>query len=121
MANLKPNAKYKCFKKDEAFIVGEIYKTNDEAIIIDSEGDERPFLSAADEYFFDRFEEVVVSSTPSYYDNSKGSLYKVAQDRGWNPYLFDVVKRLERGGKKDPLEQEIDKTIALLQLWKSEL
>lgn len=58
--------------------------------------------------------------TPEYYDNSKGSLYKVASERGWNPYLFDIVKRLERGGKKDPLETEINKTIALLELWKNE-
>lgn len=62
-----------------------------------------------------------VIKTPSYYDNSKGSLYKVAQDRGWNAYLFDAVKRLERGSKKDPLHLEIDKTIALLQLWKEEI
>lgn len=62
-----------------------------------------------------------LSGTPPYYDNSNGSLYKIAEQRDWNAYLFDVVKRLERGGKKDPLEQEIDKTIALLQLWKKEL
>lgn len=58
--------------------------------------------------------------TPIYYDNTKGSLYKVAEQRNWNAYLFDIVKRLERGGKKDPLIQEIDKSIAVLQLWKSE-
>lgn len=52
-----------------------------------------------------------------HYNNDKGSLYKVAQDRNWNAYLFDVVKRLERGGKKDPLEQEIQKSIDLLNLW----
>jgi hypothetical protein len=59
--------------------------------------------------------------TPSYYDNSKGSLYQVANQRGWNAYLFDIVKRLERGGKKDPLKQEIEKSIAVLQLWLKEL
>lgn len=52
-----------------------------------------------------------------HYNNDKGSLYKVAQDRNWNAYLFDIVKRLERGGKKDPLEQEIKKSIDLLNLW----
>jgi len=62
-----------------------------------------------------------VSSTPQYYDNSKGSLYKVATDRKWNSYIFDVVKRLERGGKKDPLKQEIEKSIAVLELWLSEI
>lgn len=59
--------------------------------------------------------------TPPYYDNSKGSLYKVATERGWNFYLSDIVKRLERGGKKDPLKQEIEKSIAVLQLWLKEL
>lgn len=52
-----------------------------------------------------------------HYNNDKGSLYKVAQERNWNAYLFDIVKRLERGGKKDPLEQEIKKSIDLLNLW----
>ena len=55
--------------------------------------------------------------TLKYYNNEKGSLYKVANERGWNPYLFDIVKRLERGGKKDPLKQEIEKTKLVLDLW----
>lgn len=56
-----------------------------------------------------------------HYDNSKGSLYKVATERGWNSYTFDIVKRLERGGKKDPLKQEIEKSIDVLKIWLSEL
>ena len=31
--------------------------------------------------------------TPKYYDNSKGTLYKVATERGWNSYIFDITKR----------------------------
>lgn len=60
---------------------------------------------------------------PSYYaeNNKKGSLYKVAEERGWNAYLFDIVKRLERGGKKDPIKQEITKSIGVLNLWLKEL
>jgi|688.fasta_scaffold535374_1 hypothetical protein len=61
-----------------------------------------------------------LKNAPKYYDNKKGSLYKVATERGWNPYLFDVVKRLERGGKKDPLRQEIEKTKLVLDLWLKE-
>lgn len=56
-----------------------------------------------------------------HYDNSKGSLYKIGTERNWNPYLFDVVKRLERGGKKDPLKQEIEKSIDVLKIWLNEL
>ena len=59
--------------------------------------------------------------TPEYYDNKRGSLYKIAEQRGWNAYTFDVVKRLDRGVKKDPLKQEIEKSIAVLQLWLKEL
>ncbi len=59
--------------------------------------------------------------TPKYYDNSNGSLYIVANLRGWSPYLFDVVKRLWRGGAKDPYKQELEKSIVVLQLWLSEM
>lgn len=58
---------------------------------------------------------------PSYYDNSKGSLYQIAEQRGWGVRLFDLVKRLERGGKKDPLPQEIQKSIGVLELWLKEI
>ena len=59
-------------------------------------------------------------NTPSHYDNSKGTLYKVAQERGWNAYLFDCVKRLERAEKKGEFESDLDKSIAVIQLWKNE-
>lgn len=62
-----------------------------------------------------------IPNTPAYYDNSKGSLYKIAGERGWNAYVFDVVKRLDRCGKKDPIKQEVEKSIAVLQLWLKEL
>lgn len=68
-----------------------------------------------------RFFYYTVMELPKYYNNDKGSLYKVANERNWNAYLFDVVKRLERGGKKDPIKQEIEKSIGVLQLWLSEL
>lgn len=58
--------------------------------------------------------------TPSHYDNSKGTLYKVAQERGWNPYLFDIVKRLERAEKKGVFDEDLEKSIAVIQLWKKE-
>lgn len=66
-------------------------------------------------------EDKEVFNPQSHYDNSKGSLYKVATERNWNAYIFDVVKRLERGGKKDPLKQEIEKSIDVLKIWLAEL
>ena len=70
--------------------------------------------------YVDNPKEQVFNPLP-YYDNSNGSLYKVATERGWGAYLFDVVKRLERGGKKDPLRQEIEKSIDVLKIWLSEI
>jgi len=58
--------------------------------------------------------------TPKHYDNSKGTLYKIAQERGWNPYLFDIVKRLERAEKKGEFDTDLDKSINVIKLWKSE-
>ena len=59
-------------------------------------------------------------NTPNYYDNTNGSLYKVAQERGWNTYLFDIVKRLERAEKKGEFDKDLDKTINLIKLYRNE-
>lgn len=58
--------------------------------------------------------------TPEHYDNSKGTLYKVSEERKWNSYVFDAVKRLERAEKKGEFDSDIDKTINLLLLYKKE-
>jgi hypothetical protein len=58
--------------------------------------------------------------TPKHYDNGNGTLYKVADERGWNPYLFDIVKRLERADKKGEFETDLKKSIAVIQLWLEE-
>jgi hypothetical protein len=57
---------------------------------------------------------------PSHYNNDNGSLYKVAKERGWNPYLFDVVKRLERSNKKGEFETDLKKSIVVIELWLKE-
>lgn len=59
-------------------------------------------------------------NTPKHYDNSKGTLYKVAKERGWNPYLFDIVKRLERAEKKGEFDTDLEKSINVIKLWKEE-
>lgn len=55
-----------------------------------------------------------------HYDNTYGSLYKVAQERGWNAYQFDIVKRIDRALKKGQFEQDLDKTIDVIKIWKDE-
>jgi hypothetical protein len=57
---------------------------------------------------------------PKHYDNTKGSLYKIAKERGWNPYLFDIVKRLERSEKKGEFTDDLNKSKFVIDLWLSE-
>lgn len=57
---------------------------------------------------------------PSYYSSENGSLYKVAQERNWNSWTFDVAKRLERAKKKGNFSEDIEKTITVIELCKSE-
>lgn len=71
-----------------------------------------------EDVIFDKDKEEI--KTPSHYDNSKGTLYKVALERGWNAYLFDIIKRLERAEKKGVFDEDLDKSIAVIQLWKKE-
>jgi len=59
-------------------------------------------------------------NTPKHYDNSNGSLYKVAKERGWNPYLFDIVKRLERAEKKGEFVSDLEKSINVIKIWLDE-
>lgn len=61
-----------------------------------------------------------ITGTPKHYDNSKGSLYKIAVDRGWNAYQLDAIKRIDRVEKKGEFLSDIDKTIEVLQLYKKE-
>jgi hypothetical protein len=58
-----------------------------------------------------------MSKTPEYYDNSNGSLYKIAQQRGWNAYQFDLIKRIDRAERKGCFIQDMEKTKALIDLW----
>jgi hypothetical protein len=59
-------------------------------------------------------------TTPKHYDNSKGTLYKVATERNWNAYLFDIVKRLERSEKKGEFKTDLEKSINVIKLWLQE-
>ena len=58
--------------------------------------------------------------TPDHYDNTNGSLYKFAEDHKLNAWEFDVIKRTVRCRKKGNFIEDIDKTIAVLELYKKE-
>ncbi len=60
------------------------------------------------------------SNIPKHYNNDNGTLYKVAEERGWNSYLFDIVKRLERSEKKGEFRTDLEKSKVVIDLWLKE-
>jgi len=61
-----------------------------------------------------------MDGTPNYYDNSKGSLYKFAQNHDLNAWEFDIVKRIVRSRKKGNFEQDLLKTKGVIDLYLKE-
>ena len=87
-----------------------ITETEEYYKIIDDCGVERYLYK----YTFEPIEE------SNHYDNTNGSLYKFAQERGWNTYVFEVVKRLERAEKKGEFISDLKKSIHVIELYLSE-
>lgn len=56
-----------------------------------------------------------------HYDNTNGSLYKIAEQRGWNAYQFDIIKRIDRSLKKGQFKEDLEKTKFLIDLWLKEV
>jgi hypothetical protein len=57
---------------------------------------------------------------PKYYDNSNGSLYKLAYERKWNPYVYEVVKRLDRAERKGEFISDLEKTKNVIDIYLKE-
>ena len=60
--------------------------------------------------------DVPIKEVPEHYSNEKGSLYKIGLERGWNPYQFDAIKRIDRAYKKGQFNEDIEKTQLVLKL-----
>jgi hypothetical protein len=58
--------------------------------------------------------------TDAHYDNSNGSLYKFAADHDLNAYEFDIIKRIVRCRKKGRFEEDLEKTIRVIELYIAE-
>jgi len=57
---------------------------------------------------------------PEHYNNDNGSLYKIAVERGWNAYQFDIVKRIDRALKKGQFKEDLEKTKVVIDIWLKE-
>lgn len=108
-----------CFKKNYFYFFKEITKN-----VFHTEKNELGYSHELDDEDMKGFFEIVSYKeeieTPKHYDNSKGTLYKVATERGWNSYLFDIVKRLERAEKKGEFKTDLEKSINVIKLWLKE-
>jgi hypothetical protein len=58
--------------------------------------------------------------SPKHYDNSKGSIYKFANDQNLNSYEFDIIKRIIRSRKKGNFREDLEKTKFLIDLYLAE-
>ena len=63
-------------------------------------------------------EEVVEED--AHYDNSNGSLYKFAADHDLNAYEFDIIKRIVRCRKKGQFQEDLQKTVRVIELYLKE-
>lgn len=61
-----------------------------------------------------------IKTSPKHYDNSKGSLYKFAEDKNLNAYEFDIIKRVIRCRKKGLFREDLEKTKFLIDLYLKE-
>lgn len=76
------------------------------------------YLKIAEEWSKEGEKEEMDAINPQkHYDNTHGSLYKIAEKRGWCSYQFDIVKRIDRALKKGQFEEDLKKTKDLIDLW----
>ena len=63
----------------------------------------------------------LVFNPQSHYDNSSGSLFKIAEELGLNHWEFDIFKRLVRCRKKNQFEQDLQKIKDTVDIYLKEL
>jgi hypothetical protein len=78
------------------------------------------FYSEPGDYGYKTEVETSDLKAPKHYDNSKGSLYKFANDRGLNSWEFDICKRVIRCRKKGNFKEDLEKTKFLIDLYLKE-
>ena len=64
--------------------------------------------------------ESIEDKTPDYYTNSKGSIYKFANDQNLNPWELDILKRVIRCRKKGQWKEDLEKTKHVIDLYLKE-
>lgn len=120
-----------CYVSDNLF--GEEIMTHEFIEKIKSEGYNVGFDSSINKYCFvenppinkflselDNDTNGVVTGTPKYYDNSKGSLYQFAEHHKLNAWEFDIIKRVVRCREKGNFIEDLEKTKKVIDLYLKE-
>jgi len=55
-----------------------------------------------------------------HYNNTKGSLYRFAEDNELNAWEFDIIKRVVRCRKKGQFKEDLEKTKRVIDLYLKE-
>jgi len=55
-----------------------------------------------------------------HYDNSNGSLYLFAEQNELNAWEFDIIKRIVRCRKKGQFQEDLQKTVRVIELYLKE-
>lgn len=58
-----------------------------------------------------------VIKSPDYYDNSKISIYQIAEHHKLNSYEFDLIKRIIRCRKKGDFLNDLNKSKTLIDIY----
>ena len=56
----------------------------------------------------------------THYDNSNGSLYLFAEQNELNAWEFDIIKRIVRCRKKGQFQEDLQKTVRVIELYLKE-
>jgi hypothetical protein len=56
----------------------------------------------------------------THYNNSNGSLYLFAEQNELNAWEFDIIKRIIRSRKKGQFQEDLQKTVRVIELYLKE-
>jgi len=104
-------------ESDELTTNGKVYEVEEDNTFIDNTGTICGLSSSFKKYFELVKEE---SSTPEYYDNENGSIYKFCNDQSLNSWESDIVKRVVRCRNKGEWRSDLEKTKVLIDLYLKE-
>jgi len=78
------------FENNEHFTISRVYKSISDGYVLDNKNIERIVADSNFKLVIDK------PTTPEYYNNENGSIYKFCNDQSLNSWESDIVKRIVR-------------------------